>query len=36
LDIHEVPRNESYKAILNGMKDVLLERIKTMTPNEYA
>jgi hypothetical protein len=34
LDLHEVPRFESYKILLNGMKDMLLERMKTLDENE--
>jgi hypothetical protein len=34
LDLHEVPRYESYKILLNGMKDMLLERTKTLGEKE--
>jgi hypothetical protein len=34
LDLHEVPRYESYKILLNGMKDMLLERMKTLGEKE--
>lgn len=32
LDLHEVPRHECYKNMLTGMKELLLEKIKTMSP----
>lgn len=35
LDLHEVPRHESYKVMLGGMKDMMLEQIKTMPPVAY-